>query len=145
MNQRTIQEIEAEMEELSNTGNLGRMMDLVDEHGNTLDKMYGAIIEGDLRKIRTLESLGIDITEDCYVKAAIIHEQLLVISYQVNKGADVDLVIDFAAPRKEPLIEGNIYFSGSQIIWQWAKCWQSAKVLSDKLPLKGQIEKKSKI
>jgi hypothetical protein len=145
MNQRTIQEIEAEMEELSNTGNLGRMMDLVDEHGNTLDKMYGAIIKGDTRKIKTLESLGIDITEDCYVKAAIIHEQLLVVIYQINKGADVDLVIDFAAPREEPLISGNIYFSGSQVILQWAKCWQSAKVLSDKLPLKGQIEKISKI
>jgi hypothetical protein len=144
MNQRTIQEIEAEMEELSNTGNLGRMMDLVDEHGYTIDRMYGAIIEGDLEKIQKLEPLGMDITEDCYVKAAIIHEQLLVVIYQVNKGADVDLVIDFAAPREEPLIEGNIYFSGSQVIWQWAKCWRSVKILNDKLPLKGQIEKKSK-
>jgi hypothetical protein len=53
-------------------------------------------------------------------------------------------VIDFAAPREEPLIEGNIYFSGSQVIWQWAKCWRSVKILNDKLPLKGQIEKKSK-
>ena len=145
MNQRTIQEIEAEMEELSNTGNLGRMMDLIDEHGNTIDKMYGAIIEGDLDKIQKLEPLGMDITEDCYVKSAIIHEQLLVVIYQVNKGANVDLVIDFAASREEPLIRGNIYYSGSPVIWKWAKCWQSAKVLSDKLPLKGQIEKITKI
>lgn len=133
------------MEHDGSLGDIGMVMDLVDEHGNTMDKMYGAIIEGDLEKINDLEPLGMDITENHFLKAAIIHKQLHVSSCQVNKGADVDLVIDFAAPREEPLIEGNIYFEGSELIWQWAKCWQSAKVLSDRLPLKGQIEKKSKI
>lgn len=142
---RTLKEIEDEMEHYGALGDINMVMDLVDEHSNTIDKMYEAIIEGDLEKIQELEPLGIDVTQNQFVKKAILHEQLLVISYQVNKGADVDLVIDFAAPREEPLIEGTIDFSGSKLIWQWAKCWQSANDLSDKLPLKGQIEKISKI
>lgn len=142
---RTLKEIEDEIEHYGALGNIGMVLDLVDEHDNTIDKMYEAIIEGDLKKIQELEPLGMDIIDNYYVKAAIIHKQLHVISYQVNKGADVDLVIDFAAPREEALIEGNIYYSGSPVIWQWAQCWQSAKALSDKLPLKGQPEKKSKI
>jgi hypothetical protein len=145
MNQRTIQEIEAEMEELSNTGNLGRMMDLIDEHGNTLDKMYGAIIEGELERIAELEKLGMNITDEGFLKAAIFNDQLLVVVYQVNKGADVDAIIDFAALKDEPIKVGSTTFSGNQTIWQWAKTWKSANALSEKLPPKGQSDKNTKI
>jgi hypothetical protein len=114
------------------------MMDLVDEHGNTFDKMYQAIIDGDLDRIEELENLGMKITDESLVKAAIIHDQLLVIVYQVNKGADIDMIIDFAKHKDEPLESGTIRFSGSPLIWQWAKSWKSASALSKKLPPKNQ-------
>lgn len=142
---RTLKEIEEEMDKYSDLGDLGKVMDLADEHGNTVDKMYKAIIEGDLEKIKLLEPIGMDITQEHFVKAAIIHEQLLVIAYQVNSGADVDLVIDFAAPRDEPLVSGSLVYSGSPLIWKWAKSWKSANALSKKLPLKGQPHTTSKI
>ena len=145
MSNRTIQEIEAEMDEISKTGNIGRMMDLVDEHGNTFDKMHQAIAEGDLDRITELEQLGMNITDAQFWKSAIISDQLLVIVYQVNKGANVDRIIRFAKPKDEPLKIGRIRFSGNQFIWQWAKSWKSANALSKKLPPKGQHEKKSKI
>jgi hypothetical protein len=142
---RTLKEIEEEMDSVQNTGNIGRMMDLVDEHGNMMDKMYGAIIEGNLEEIQELEQLGIDITEDSFVKAAILHNQLLVITYQVNKGADVDAVIDFARQKDEPLVFGLMSFSGSDLIWKWARSWKSANELSNRLPPKGSAAKKTKI
>lgn len=138
MTDRTIQEIQAEINEISTAGNIGRMMDLVDEHGNIFDKMYHAIIDGDLIRIAELEKFGMEITDEGFVKAAIIHDQLLVIGYQVSKGAEIDIIIQFAKPKDEPSISGNISFSGSQLIWQWAKSWKSANALSEKLPVKGQ-------
>ncbi|MDO3552052.1 hypothetical protein [Ralstonia pseudosolanacearum] len=142
---RTLKEIEEEMDSVQNTGNIGRMMDLVDEHGNMMDKMYEAIIEGDLDRIRELEDLGIDITEDSFMKTAVLHDQLLVITYQVNKGADVDAVIDFARQKDEPVVFGSMSFSGNDLIWKWARSWKSANALSEKLPAKDQPEKKAKI
>ncbi|WP_175789419.1 hypothetical protein [Burkholderia cenocepacia] len=142
---RTLKEIEDDMDHYGALGEIGTVMDLVDEHGNTIDKMYEAIMEGDLERALELEKLGMDITENHFVKAAILHDQLLVVAHQVNNGADVELVIDFAKPREEPLIEGNISFSGGQAIWQWARCWQSVNALSEKLPPKGQVDKKTKI
>lgn len=145
MGNRTIQEIEAEMDEVSKTGNIGRMMDLVDEHGNTFDKMHQAIAEGNLDRIAELEQLGLNITDAQFWKSAVISGQLLVVVHQVNRGANVVNIIRFAGPKDEPLEIGRIRFSGNQLIWQWAKSWKSANVLSKKLPLKGQHEKKSKI
>lgn len=142
---RTIQEIEAEMELAQETGDLGRVMDLVDEHGNTFDKMYAAIIDGDLDRIADVEKLGINITSEGMVKASIFNDQLLVVVYQVSKGADVDVIIDFAKPKEEPIRVGRTTFSGNQTIWQWAKAWKSANALSEKLPPKGQPDKKTKI
>ena len=126
-------------------GEIGTVLDLVDKHGNTIDQMYKAIIEGNLEQALELTELGMDLTEKQFVKAAILHDQLHIVAHQVNNGADVELVIDFAKPREEPLIEGNIHFTGSQVIWQWARCWQSANALNEKLPPKGQSEKKTKI
>ena len=142
---RSLKEIEDDMDHYRALGEIGTVMDLVDEHGNTIDRVYEAIMEGALGKAIELTELGINLTEKHFVKAAIIHDQLHIVAHQVNNGADVGLVIDFAKPREEPLIEGNISFSGSQVIWQWARCWQSAKALNEKLPPKGQSEKKTKI
>jgi hypothetical protein len=142
---RTLKEIEEEIDRNVPLGNIGRVMDLVDEHGNTIDKMYQAIIDGDLEQAIKLTELGMNLIEEQFVKAAILHDQLHIVAHQVNTGADVELVIDFAAPREEPLVEGNISFSGSQVIWQWARCWQSVNALNDKLPPKGQLDKKTKI
>ena len=142
---RTLKEIEDDIDKNVPLGNIGKVMDLVDEHGNTIDKMYEAIMEGDLEQAIELTGVGMNLTEKQFVKAAILHDQLHIVAYQVNNGADVELVIDIAAPREEPLIEGNISFSGSQVIWQWARCWQSVNAFNEKLPPKGQIDKKTKI
>ena len=108
MNGRTIQEIETEMDEVSRTGNIGRMMDLVDEHGNTFDKMYQAIIDGDLDRIEELENIGMKITDESFVKAAIIHDQLLVIVYQISKEAEIDMIINFSKFPLQLFVWNNI-------------------------------------
>lgn len=145
MNERTIKEIEAEMDVVQETGDIGRMMDLVDEHGNTFDKMHDAIAECNLDRIAELEQLGLDITDEQFWKAAIISGQLLVVVHQVHRGVDINKIINFSELRTEPLKMGSIVFFGNQLIWQWAKSWKSANALSKKLPPKGQHEKKSKI
>lgn len=121
---RTLKEIEDEMNHFSALGDIGMVMDLVDEHGNTTDQMLVAIQAGDLERIKLLEPLGIDLTEEQYIHCAVENEQLLVVSYQVSKGADVDSLIKIAAYRDKHLI------------WQWAKCWKSVEVLNKKLPPK---------
>lgn len=83
MKERKISEIEAEMKEVAKTGNIGKMMDLVDEHGTTFDKMHDAIAACDLDKIAELEELGMNITDAQFWKSAIISNQLLVVVYQV--------------------------------------------------------------
>ena len=112
MKERRLKEIEQEIEATSPTGNVGRVMDLVDEHGNTIDKMFQAIHEGNLERIYELETLGIDVTEDSFVKLAIKHDQLLVVCHQVYKGANINIVINYAS-------DCNI-----GRIWQWAKSWK---------------------
>ena len=142
---RKITEIEAEMEDVAKTGNIGKMMDLVDEHGNTFDKMHAAIADGDLDRITELEQLGINITDARFLKSAVINNQLLVIIYQVNHGADVDKIIRFAKPRDKPLKIGRISFSGNYLIYRWATSWNTVNFLEEKLPPKGNKGKKTKI
>lgn len=143
---RKITEIEAEMEQAAKTGNIGKMIDLVDEHGNTFDKMHAAIADGDLDRITELEQLGKDITDTQFSKSAIISNQLLVVVYQVNKGADIDKIIRFSKPRDEPLKIGKINFSGNYLIYKWATSWKNVNVLDKNLPPKGsQPEKPRKI
>lgn len=110
---RTLKEIEEEIDRNVPLGNIGRVMDLVDEHGNTIDQMFYAIFDGDLDRIYDLEKLGIDITGESFVVAAVRNDQLMVVANQVHRGLDVDLLIDIAER------EGN------QLIWNWAKCWKS--------------------
>lgn len=139
---RKITEIEAEMEQAAKTGNIGKMMDLVDEHGNIFDKMHEAIVYGDLDRIAELEDLGINITDAQFSKLAIISNQLLVIVHQVNKGADIDQIIQFSKPRDEPLKIGRISFSGNYLIHKWATSWKTVNVLNKKLPPKGSQPEK---
>ena len=73
---RTLKEIEEEIDRNVPLGNIGRVMDLVDEHGNTIDKMYQAIIDGDLEQAIKLTELGMNLIEEQFVKAAILHDQL---------------------------------------------------------------------
>lgn len=112
MKERTLKEIETEIDAVVPTGNIGRVMDLVDEHGHTIDKMFYAIFDCDLERIYELENLGIDVTQDSFVKAAIKHDQLLVVCHQVHQGASIDTVIEYAENYE------------SQRIWQWAKSWK---------------------
>lgn len=43
---RSLKEIEDDMDHHRTPGEIGTVMDLVDEHGNTIDRMYEAIMEG---------------------------------------------------------------------------------------------------
>lgn len=112
---RTIKEIEEEIDRNVPLGNIGKVMDLVDEHGNTIDQMFYAIFDGDLDRIYDLEKLGIDITGESFVVAAVRNDQLMVVANQVRRGLDVDLLIAIAER------EGN------QLIWNWARCWKSVE------------------
>lgn len=113
MNERTLVKIEEEIVIYAEQGNLGKVMDLVDEHGNTIDQMLRAILNGDLDEIYYLEQFGIDITEEHFVLAAVRNDQLMVIANQVRRGLNADRLIEIADK------EGN------QLIFQWAKCWKS--------------------
>lgn len=112
---RTLKEIEEEIDRNVSLGNIGRVMDLVDEHGNTIDQMVYAIFDGDLDRIYELEKLGIDITGESFVVAAVRNDQLMVVANQVRRGLNIDLLINIAER------EGN------QLIWNWAKCWKSVE------------------
>jgi len=112
---RTLKEIEDEMDQHVPLGNIGKVMDLVDEHGNTMDQMFYAIYDGDLDRICYLEQFGIDVTGESFVVAAVRNDQLMVVANQVRRGLDVDLLITIAER------EGN------QLIWNWAKCWKSVE------------------
>jgi len=104
MRERPLSEIEADLEYYSDLGKIGRVMNLVNEHGTTFDKMHIAIKEGDFERIEFLESLGINITDDSFLKTAVEHEQLLLISYQINKGASAETINEFAKNANNDLI-----------------------------------------
>lgn len=141
---RKITEIEEEMEEVAKTGNIGKMMDLVDEYGNTFEKMHAAIADGDLDRITELEQFDMDITDAQFSNSAVISNQLLVIVHQVNKGADIDQIIQFSKPTDKPLKIGRVSFSGNHLIHKWATSWKTVNVLNKKLPLKGNKTEKQK-
>lgn len=117
---RTLKEIEDDMDHYGALGDVGTVMDLVDEHGNTIDQMFCAIFDGKLDRIYELEPLGIDITEKHFLKAAIKHNQQFVVHYQVKKGANLDDVIDLAKDYEMSAIE------------QWAKFCKRNKMGNSK-------------
>ena len=85
MKERTIKEIEDEMAIRSEQGEIGRVMDLVDEHGNTFDKMHQAIEEGDLKRVIEIEKLGVNSAEERFVKVAVMYDRNLIVYHQSNK------------------------------------------------------------
>ncbi|GKS86464.1 hypothetical protein AVMA1855_19950 [Acidovorax sp. SUPP1855] len=112
---RSLKEIEEEMGRNVPPGSIGKVMDLVDEHGNTMEEMFNAIIDGDLDRIYYLEQFGIDITGESFVVAAVRNDQLMVVANQVRRGLDVDLLINIAERER------------NQLVWNWAKCWKSVE------------------
>lgn len=90
---RSLKEMEEEMDSNVPLGNIGRVMDLVDEHGNTMDDMSYAIFDDDLDRIHHLEHLDMDITGESSVVAAVRNDQLMVVANQVRRGLDIDLLI----------------------------------------------------
>lgn len=85
MKERTLKEIEEKIDAAALTGDVGRVMDLIDEHGNTMDKMFHAISSGDIERVQELEELGIDLTQNSFLMAAVDHGQLPILRYQVQK------------------------------------------------------------
>lgn len=96
MKERTLKEIEDEMAIRSEQGEIGRVMDLVDEHGNTFDKMHQAIEEGDLKRVMELEKLGVNSAEERFVKVAVMYDRNLIVYHQVKQGASLHDVVELA-------------------------------------------------
>ncbi|WP_334036103.1 ankyrin repeat domain-containing protein [Burkholderia orbicola] len=98
---RTVSEIEEEMEQYQEEGNLGKVMDLVDELGNMQDRLYKAIAEGDLNEALYFDSLGFDLREATCLRVAAKYGQCKLIGYLIRNGADVhangDEALCFAA------------------------------------------------
>lgn len=120
MKERTLKEIEDEIDSTVPTGNIGKVMDLVDEHGNTYDKMHYAIEKGDLKRVMELEKLGVSSAESRFVMVAVKYEQNLIVFHQVKQGASLKVVIELA---KE-------YNKAS--ILNWARYVRNNKMGSDK-------------
>jgi hypothetical protein len=98
---RTVSEIEEEMEQYQEEGNLGKVMDLVDELGNMQDRLYKAIAEGDLNEALYFNSLGFDLREAACLRVAAKYGQCKLIGYLIRNGTDVhangDEALCFAA------------------------------------------------
>lgn len=87
---RTISEIEEEMGQYQQEGNLGKVMDLVDELGNLGDRLVKACAETDWDEITFLNhEIGMDLTEDVYLQVAAKYGQTEVIKYLVQNGSDI--------------------------------------------------------
>lgn len=71
-------------------------MDLLDEHGNTIDNMYYAIFNGDFDRIKHPETLDINVIDKSFVNAVVDHDQLRILSYQFEKGTDLEYIIELA-------------------------------------------------
>lgn len=89
MSDRTVSEIEEEMGQYQQEGNLGKVMDLVDEVGNMGDRLTLAITNGDLDGALYFESLGFDLSEPFYLKIAAKYGQCEVIKHLIQCGSDV--------------------------------------------------------
>ncbi|MBR8147378.1 ankyrin repeat domain-containing protein [Burkholderia vietnamiensis] len=89
MNDRTVSEIEEEMDYHQKEGNLGAVMDLVDELGNMGGRLTVAITNGDWDDALYFESLGFDLKEPFYLKIAAKHGQCEIIQHLVQRGSDV--------------------------------------------------------
>ncbi|MCA7983695.1 MULTISPECIES: ankyrin repeat domain-containing protein [Burkholderia cepacia complex] len=96
MSDRTVSKIEEEMEQYQEEGNVGKVMDLVDELGNLGDRLCTACAHADWEEIQHLESLGMDLTENTFLKVAAKYGQPEVIMYLADKGADVHVDNDAA-------------------------------------------------
>ncbi|UZF16110.1 ankyrin repeat domain-containing protein [Ralstonia pseudosolanacearum] len=89
MRDRTVIEIEEEMDRHQEEGNLGAVMNLVDELGNMGDRLTAAITKGDLSSTLYFESLGFDLKEPYYLKIAAKYGQCEIIKHLIQCGSDV--------------------------------------------------------
>ncbi|MDM8356191.1 ankyrin repeat domain-containing protein [Pandoraea communis] len=88
---RTLQDIEKEMDCHQKKGNLGVVMDLVDEHGQIMDGFKNAIHGGDLVDLVTYQCLGVDLRydDDFPLRLAAFCGQESIVQYLAERGADV--------------------------------------------------------
>ncbi len=88
---RTMQEIEADLEKFCDEGNIGAVMNLVDEMGEMEDRLFFFAQSGDLGKVKHYESLGCNLrqNDDALLKTAACGGQVDVMRYLIEKGADV--------------------------------------------------------
>ena len=89
MTARTTSEMQREMDEQSELGNIGAVMDLVDEMGNLEHRALKAIALGNLVEIRHLEARGVDVhsVNGFFYRKAIRSRHLDVVRYFIDRGA----------------------------------------------------------
>lgn len=104
MANKTLGEIETEIESSFHQGDIGAVLQLTKQHSKLLDRMKFVIYEGDINEIRRLEDLGMDFTTSTFVKEAVAHDQRDVICHLVSKGADIDNVIELSKQLKNEVI-----------------------------------------
>ncbi|MBU9391518.1 ankyrin repeat domain-containing protein [Burkholderia multivorans] len=101
MGDRTVAEIEKDIDFHQEQGNIGEIMNLVDELGNMGDRLTLAITNGDLNGTLYFESLGFELSQPFYLKIAAKYGQCEIINYLIQCGSDVhangDEALCFAA------------------------------------------------
>nr|CUV53964.1 protein of unknown function [Ralstonia solanacearum] len=101
MDDRTVVEIEKDIDFHQEQGNIGEVMNLVDELGNMGDRLTVAITNGDLNGTLYFESLGFELSQPFYLKIAAKYGQCEIINYLIQCGSDVhangDEALCFAA------------------------------------------------
>jgi len=105
MKERTLAEIMKEMDHHVNKGNLGKVMDLVDDHGNLIDRMEYAIIDGDLELVGHLETLGVNSIHERFIRVAIRAKDFDILQHHILMGANIDEIIEFSSQMQVPLVE----------------------------------------
>ncbi|PRG71024.1 MULTISPECIES: ankyrin repeat domain-containing protein [Burkholderia] len=101
MGDRTVAEIEKDIDFHQERGNIGDVMNLVDELGNMGDRLTLAITNGDLDGTLYFESLGFELSQPFYLKITAKYGQCEIINYLIQCGSDIhangDEALCFAA------------------------------------------------
>lgn len=96
MGDRAVWEIEEEMGYHQEEGNVGAVMDLVDEIGNMQDRLFREIANGDLGGVMYFESLGFDLADPAYLVAASQFGDCKIIDYLIQQKSDIHSENDLA-------------------------------------------------
>ncbi|MCA8354186.1 ankyrin repeat domain-containing protein [Burkholderia cepacia] len=89
MGDRTIREIEDDMDYHMEQGNEGAVSELTEEIENMRDRLTKAISEGNLTDVLYFESLGFDLSEPFFLNIAAKYDKPEIIKYLFERGSDI--------------------------------------------------------